>query len=197
MSRVAALVLLLLGCGHALPPRYVVERDLDGFAYRRYQKTLDVEVAVEGNQATGHTASYLRRGGTKVAVATAFVSVYQRAASLAAEARERLMPLPRYHVQVQDVGPGYAFVLDAGPAERWIVWVSGRYLVKLGAPAGEAVPEALLDAYMDLYPSDLDEHGRARQGTASVGVSRHERDQASQGKHEQEVPRFLREGAPR
>jgi hypothetical protein len=197
MTRFAVLVLLLLGCGHTLPQRYVVERDLDGFAYRRYQKTLDVEVAIAGNQATGHTASYLRRGGSKVAVATAFVSVYQRAASLAAEARERLMPLPRYHVEVQDVGPGYAFVLDADPAERWMVWVSGRYLVKLGAPAGEAVPEALIDAYMDLYPSDLDEHGRAREGTASAGRSKREREQAAQTKHEQEVPRFLREGAPR
>jgi hypothetical protein len=197
MRRAALLSVLLLGCGHSLPTRFVVERDLDGFVYRRYQKTLDVEIAIEGNQATGHTASYLRRGGTKVAVATAFVSVYQHAQSLAAEVRERLMPIERYHAKAQDVGPGNALLLDAGPAERWVVWVSGRYVVKLGAPAGEDVPEALVDAYMHLYPSDLDEHGRARPGTASAGPSRHEREQAAQTQHEQEVPRFLGEHAPR
>ena len=48
-------------CGSALPGRYVIERDLDGFAYRRYQKTLGIEVPIEGNEAVGHTATYLKR----------------------------------------------------------------------------------------------------------------------------------------
>src|SRR5262245_40807111 len=93
----SCLGLLLWGCSSALPPRYVIEHDIDGLFYRRYQKTLDVELAIEGNQATGHTATYLRRGrGKDVAVATAFVTVYDHAASLCAEVGERLKALDRY-----------------------------------------------------------------------------------------------------
>jgi hypothetical protein len=191
-----ALTAALVGCGSTLPARYVIERDLDGFAYRRYQKTLDVEIAVAGNEATGYTATYLRRGSDRqVAVATAFVTVYQKADSLAAEVRERLLALDRYHVALQELGGGYAFMLDAGPGERWAVWVSDRHVVKLGAPPGESIPDALIDAYTKLYPSDLDEHGRARPDASSRGPSQRERKAG--GEQEQELPRYLRQNAPR
>ncbi len=191
-----ALAASMLGCGSTLPRRYVIERDLDGFAYRRFQKTLDVEFAVEGNQATGYTATYLQRdAGTQVAVATAFVTVYQRAASLAAEVGERVRALDRYKVAVREVGDGYAWVLDAGPSERWAVWVSGRHVIKLGAPQGQELPEALADAYGALYPSDLDEHGHALPDAASRGPSARERKES--GEQEREIPHYLRQNAPR
>lgn len=199
MTRVALFMLgccLLLACSSQLPPRYVLERDLDGFIYRRYQKTLDVEVAIDRNPATGHTASYLRRGhGKKVFVATAFVTVYAHAASLSAEVHDRLSELQRYRLGVEKLGGGYVLTLDGGPSERWALWVSGRYLVKLGAPAGESVPEALADAYMDLYPSDFDEHGRAREDAESRGQS--QRQQKQKAEEERELPKYLRENAPR
>lgn len=197
---VLSFVAIAAGCSSQLPVRYVIERDVDGLVYRRYQKTLDVEIAVDGNEATGHTATYLRKGrGKRVAVATAFVTVYEHPASLSAEVRERLMALERYKLTVQKLSGGYAWVLDAGPGERWALWVSGRQLIKLGAPQGEVIPEALAGAYMDIYASDLDEHGRARAATTSAGPSKRDRQASSeQGKQpEREVPHYLRENAPR
>jgi hypothetical protein len=190
------IAVLMLACSHDLPARYVIDHDLGGFVYRRYQKTLDVEFAVEGNQATGYTATYLRHGsGKTVAIATAFVTVYQRADSLTAEVRERLKALERYKLAVQEVGDGYAWTLDAGPSERWALWVSGSHLVKLGAPPGELIPDALAEAYMDMYPSDLDEHGYARSDAPSRGPSKAERKES--GEQEREMPKSLREHAPR
>jgi hypothetical protein len=109
------------------------------------------------------------------------------------------MALERYKTTVQKLGGGYVWLLDAGPSERWALWVSGRYLVKLGAPQDESIPEALADAYMNLYASDLDEHGRAEPGSTSAGTSKRERQEnAEQGKQpEREVPHYLRENAPR
>jgi hypothetical protein len=197
--RTAPLALLcsvLLGCGSDLPARYVLERDAGDFAYRRYQRVLDVEVPVPGNAATGYTATYLHRGGRgDVAIATAFVTVYDHPASLSAEVHERLSALARYRISVIELGGGNVWLLDGGPNERWAAWVSGRYLVKLGAPAGRDFPEALAGAYMDVYPSDLDEHGRAREDAASRGAS--QRDQQEARAAEPQIPHALREDAPR
>lgn len=160
-----------LGCSNAVPTRFVVERDLGAFFYRRYQKTLDVEFVIPGNPAAGHTATYVRRGTEPLEFATAFVTVYERAASLSAEVAARLAKLERYERRVQELAGQPAWLLSRGD-ERWALWVSGRHLVKLGAPPGEAVPEDLADAYMDAYPSDLDEHGRARPDAQSRGPTR-------------------------
>jgi hypothetical protein len=186
----------LLACGSNLPARYVIERDAGDFAYRRYQRVLDVEVVVPSNAATGYTATYLHRGKqSDVAIATAFVSVYDHPTSLVAEVHERLTALARYRMSVIELGSGNVWLLDGGPNERWAAWVSNRYLVKLGAPAAEEFPEALVDAYMNLYPSDLDEHGRAREDAASAGAS--QRDQQEARAAEPQIPHGLREDAPR
>lgn len=165
----------LLGCGSELPARYVLEHDAGEFTYRRYQHVLDVELVVPGNPATGYTATYLRRDrGRGVGIATAFVTVYEHAPSLAAEARERLATLSRYQLTARELGGGNVWLLDGGENERWAMWVSGRYLIKLGAPVGEDFPPALVDAYMDAYPSDLDEHGYAEKDAASAGATQRE-----------------------
>jgi hypothetical protein len=181
-------------CGGSLPDRLIIERDLGTFAYRRYQKTLDVEVAIPGNPAVGHTATYVRRDeGRVVSFATAFVTVYEKGASLTAEAKEQLQGLS-YRFAVDDLGPGNAWLLESGNDERWAVWVSGRHLVKLGAPAGEAVPPDLIDAYMDRFPSDLDEAGNAEPDAESAGASR--RVKAEQAE-DMPLPRHLRENTPK
>ncbi len=191
--------LLLAACGSDLPARYVIERDLDALRYRRYQKTLAVEFVVPGNAAQGFTATYLRREGPKVAVATAFVTVYARPGALAAEIRERVRALERYDVSVQELASGNAFVLDGGPDERWAVWVSNRYVVKLGAPEGEPFPDALLEAYMGIYPSDLDAQGRAQSDASSGGPSQRELTEKKQHQQERErgMPRHLGDRAPK
>jgi hypothetical protein len=187
LAHIASLALLIgvsIGCGAQLPARYVVERDLGPFFYRRYQHTLDVEFVIRGNSAVGHTATYLRRGAAGTDFATAFVTVYTRANSLSAEVREQLESLQHYHLEVRELGGEPVFALERAD-ERWAVWVSGRHVVKLGAPHGEPVPEDLVDAYMAIYPSDLDEHGRAREGTESRGPS------------QPSIPHSLHPNAPR
>lgn len=194
LAAVVSLTLAAVACGGSLPDRLVIERDLGPFAYRRYQKTLDVEVAIPGNPAVGHTATYVRRDqGRTVSFATAFITAYDKAASLTAEAKEQLQGLS-YRFAVADLGPGNAWMLESGKNERWVVWVSGRHLVKLGAPAGEPVPEELIDAYMSRFPSDLDEAGNAEPDAASAGPSRRTKEEQAE---DMPLPRHLRENAPR
>ena len=54
------------------------------------------------------------------------------------------------------------------------------------------MPEDVADTYLDLYPSDLDEHGRAEEGAASAGASQTQEEEEG----ELELPSSLREGAP-
>ena len=173
LTRTASLALLALaavGCASGPPPRYVIERDLGTFAYRRYQKSFDIEVPIAGNQATGHTASYLQRNPSRdVEVATAFVTVYTHARSLAAEVRAALQKLGGYTLTPSEVAAEWVWVLEAPGRERWCVWVSGARLVKLGAQAGRPFPDVIVRAYLDLYPSDLDERGLARPDAESAG----------------------------
>lgn len=167
------LALAAVGCASSLPPRYVIERDLGTFAYRRYQKSFDIEVPIAGNQATGHTASYLQRSHSgEVEVATAFVTVYAHARSLAAEARAALQKLGGYTLTPSELAGEWVWLLDAQGRERWCVWVSGARLVKLGVQAGRPFPDPIVRAYLELYPSDLDERGLARPDAASAGSTK-------------------------
>jgi hypothetical protein len=190
----ALVVMLACACGSSLPPRYVIESDLGPFAYRRYQKSLEIEVPIAGNPATGHTASYLRRGANaSVAVVTAFVTVYTKPAALAAEARNALENMPGYTLQPSELAGENVWLLDGPGRERWCVWVSSQRLVKIGVQPGQEFPEPVLAAYLDLYPSDLDEHGLAKADAPSAGKAKAQ----AEDDEELAVPRDLRENAPR
>jgi hypothetical protein len=161
----------LLGCGPKLPARYVIESDIDGYAYRRYQQVLDVELPIEGNAAVGHTATYVR-GGSTVRVAPVFVTTYERAAGLTETVRQRLRGMDDYSLDVAKVSGEYLWRMRGQAGDLWVVWVSDRHLAKVGAPEGEAeVPPELIEAYLDLYPSDLDAQGHAREGRSSAGAA--------------------------
>lgn len=166
----------LAGCAASPPPRYVIERDVGGWSYRRYQRVLDVEIVVSDNPAVGHTATYVRRAGRSPTVpfVNVFVAVYERPSGLAAEARRAVRALASYELDVRPIGGGWVYHLDGGPGDRWALWVSGPHVVKVGAD--DAVPEDVVAAYMALYPSDLDEHGRARPGALSEGEASSEPD---------------------
>jgi hypothetical protein len=188
-------LLFTAACGSSLPPRYVIEHDLGPFAYRRYQKSLEIEVPISGNPATGHTASYLRRGARdNVAVVTAFVTVYTRATALAAEARTALEGLAGYTLTPTELAGENVWELEGPGRERWCVWVSNTRVVKIGVQPGQEFPEPVLEAYLDLYPSDLDEHGRAKPDAPSAGKAKAQIDSEDE---EPGVPRDLRENAPR
>jgi hypothetical protein len=177
-----ALALALIGgCATTLPPRSVIEHDLGAFAYRRYQKSLDIEVPIPGNEATGHTASYLRRDPAgRVSIATAFVTVYQHARSLAAEARAALSSLAGYTLAPTELAGASVWQLEGSGRERWCVWVSERRVIKIGVQAGQPFPEELLEAYLELYPSDLDEHGWAKPDAPSAGPAHSEEAEAEE-----------------
>jgi hypothetical protein len=193
VSAVAVLAagLALAGCGPSIPTRFVLERDIGSLTYRRYQRVLDVELAIEGNAAVGHTATYVRRSGEgAIPYVNAFVTVYERPAGLAAEIRRLVRSLASYDVEVIDVG-GRAFSLDGGVGDRWIVWVSASHVVKIGGTASEELVRSVVSEYMGLYPSDLDENGRARAGTPSAGDASEVEDDV-----ELEVPHSLAEDDP-
>jgi hypothetical protein len=161
-------------CSTSLPARFVIERDLGGYRYRRYQETLEAELPIAGNRAHGHTAAYMRRAarGPGVAAITAFVTVYERPLRLTETLRAELAALPGFELHTESIAGHYAWVLGSNSeseASFWI-WSSGQYVVKLGAPAGLRVPDAIADAYAALYPSDLDSFGHAREGAASGGT---------------------------
>lgn len=204
MRRILALAALLAAvpsCGPSIPTRYVLERDVGAWTYRRYQHVLDVEFAIEGNAAEGHTATYVQRPGRtqrQVPFANVFVSVYQNPQGLAAELRRQVRALATYEAEVRDLGGGRVWHLDAGPGDRWAVWISGPHVVKVGASdALDEVPADVVNAYMGVYPSDLDEHGRARAGTLSAGDLPTDAPAREGGGDGDEVPSFLRENAPR
>lgn len=181
---------LSAACGASIPTRFVVEKDLDDFAYRRYQHVLDVEFQVANNPAEGHTATYFRRGD-RVAIATAFVSVYEKAPGLAEEIRERIEDLATYETSVEKREGDWVWILQ-GDAP-WVLWVSANRVVKLGGPPGGEVPEALLEEYLDIYPSDLTQTGSADEDAESAGPSQAIVEESE----ELEVPTSLQEGTPR
>ena len=161
--------LCLFACGPKLPPRYVVESDVGSYKFRRYQQVLDVEIGIEGNPAVGHTATYVR-GGKTIQVVPVFVTVYQDARGLSETVRQSLRAMSGYDFDIAKLAGEYVFRMRAAGADHWVLWVSGRHLLKLGAPeGGTEVPEELLELYLDKYPSDLDEKGKAREGKASAG----------------------------
>jgi hypothetical protein len=190
----AALLLGAAACGTTLPERYVLEHDLGSYAFRRYQKSLEVEIPIADNTATGHTAAYLKRTDRdKVAVGTAYVTVYAHAKALAAEAHAGLASMTGYTLSNAELFGQNVWLLEGGDREHWCIWVSENRIVKIGAPADTAFPDEIGDAYASLYPSELNEHGSAKPDALSAGESKAAQAESS----ELAVPANLREGAPR
>ena len=180
----------LTACSSTLPPRFVLERNMGDFSYRRYQNVIDIEFPIPGYAAQGHTAMYrgLREGN--IFFALAFVTVYEQSAGLVATIREQLLTLDSYELDVVRQEGEYLWRLQ-GDQKSWLLWVSNKHLIKLGVSSTGNIPEILIEEYTDIYPSDLDEEGHAREGVSSAGPPRGEEEE------ELEVPSSLREGAPR
>src|SRR5690606_21552470 len=136
----------IAGCGGGTPSRYVLEKDFDDLSFRRYQRLLDVEFSIEGNDAEAHAATYVRRNdGSDVTFANSVVTVYAHATRLAAEIRKRLDSLGTYQVTVRSLGGHHVYWLDGGD-DIWALCVSGRFLIKVRAePPTSQIPESVLD----------------------------------------------------
>jgi hypothetical protein len=143
------------------PKRRVIEADLGGWHFRRYQRTVDVEVYVPNNPALAHTASYVRVDAEKTGrlregdVASVFVTEYERdkgvSGSLVRFAR-RLAQEAGYVVDEDEIGRQRVFKV-VGHGEAWAFWSSGRYVVKVGGRGLDTVPSGLVSEYGRRYPS--------------------------------------------
>lgn len=165
----ASLLAVCLGCAPKRPPRYVIETDVAGFHYRRYQKVLDIELPIPENPAVGHTATYVQAGAAP-RVLPVFVTSYQHGTGLAESVRQRLRSMQEYTLDVKKLSRENVWQMRGESGDVWLLWISGKELVKIGAPDGEPqVPAELVEAYLDLYPSDLDRRGHVKRGAKSAG----------------------------
>jgi hypothetical protein len=162
-------VMLASGCAAQRPPRYVIESDVAGYHYRRYQKVADIEVPIPENPAVGHTATYVR-AGEPVQVLPVFVTSYERGPGLAESVRQRLRAMDEYELGVKKLGRENVWQMRGESGDVWLLWISGKELVKIGAPSGEPqVPADVASAYLAVYPSDLNRRGRVKRGADSAG----------------------------
>lgn len=162
---VAVVALVAAACGGpgGPPTRGVLEHDLDGWRFRRYQRLLDVEVWVPDNPAVSHTASYARaaaekRGAVAAAdVVSAVVTRYQGDAGIDRALVRFVRRLARdasYRVEEAVVEDVRLFRV-AGGGEAWVMWASPRHVVKLGGRGLASVPDDVVEIYGERYPSRL------------------------------------------
>lgn len=136
---------------------------MTSWRFRRYQKLLDVEVWVPGNPAVGHTATYVRKDAEREgrirqeAIASAFVTRYEQDRGILRamlELVQRLQSDAGYEVEVQSAG-GVLVISITGQGESWALWYSDGHVIKVGGRGLESVPEELVEAYGERYPSRL------------------------------------------
>jgi hypothetical protein len=151
------------GCGGRppVPRRGVVEGDVGGWKFRRFQPVLDVEVWVADNKAEAFTASYVRdeaerRGRIEDRdVVSVFVTRYELDRGVLRETvklARRLAQESGYVVDEGEVG-GVRAVSITGHGEAWVMWAAGKHVVKVGGRGRDDVPSGVVEAYGERYPS--------------------------------------------
>jgi hypothetical protein len=156
---------LVTACGGAEKPpsRGVIENDVADWTFRRYQSVLDVEVWVSDNRAVAHTASYAHKEGVKRGrlleedVVSAFVTRYESDAGIdraLVQFARRLAGESGYRVEEREIGD-VRVVEIRGAGEVWAIWPARQHVVKIGGPGRQSIPESLIEAYGDRYPSRL------------------------------------------
>ena len=166
-----------LGCGGRppIPRRGVVEGDVGGWKFRRFQPVLDVEVWVADNQAEAFTASYVREEAERRGrisdrdVVSVFVTRYQLDRGVLRETvklARRLAQEAGYSVEEGKVG-GVRAVTIIGHGEAWVMWAAGKHVVKVGGRGRDDVPSGVVEAYGDRYPSVMP--GRVLEGPLPPG----------------------------
>ena len=154
------------GCGGRppVPKRLVVERDLEGWKYRRFQgPLLDVEVWVEGNKGEAYSASYITTAADSRGtiadkdLVNVTVTRYGRPDGVARETVKLVRRLAQEKgYQVEEVKiEGVRALSIVGPGEAWVMWPSARHVVKIGGQGRTSVPSSLVEDYGERYPSKL------------------------------------------
>ena len=167
MHAIAVVTFLALACSCGgsppIPARGVVEGDLGSWKFRRYQPVLDVEVYVSDNPAVAYTASYVSAEAEKRGriddgdLVNVFVTRYQKPAGVLRETvrlSRRLAQEAGYRVDESKIG-GARLLTISGNGETWAMWPARRHVVKVGGRNRDSVPESMIEAYADRYPSIL------------------------------------------
>ena len=172
-----AVVLTASACGGhpPVPKRGVVEADLGGWKFRRFQELLDVEVWVEGNKAEAYSASYITADAEKRGriedkdLVNVFVTRYaspEGVVRATVKLARRLAADGGYQVE-EDKIAGARTLTITGRGETWVMWPSDKHVVKVGGRGRSDVPKAMIESYVDRYPSRLP--GGALEGALPPG----------------------------
>lgn len=160
---VTIIVLGVSGCGGRppVPRRGVVEGDVGGWKFRRFQPVLDVEVWVADNKAEAFTASYVRDEAERRGrigdgdVVSVFVTRYELDRGVLRETVKLARRLAQESGYVVDEGSvaGVRSVSIVGHGEAWVMWAAGKHVVKVGGRGRDDVPKGVVEAYGERYPS--------------------------------------------
>lgn len=180
-SVLVAVVLLVVpasGCGGRppVPKRGVVEADLGGWKFRRFQgPLLDVEVWIDGNKGEAFSASYITTEAEKRGriedndLVNVTVTRYDKPEGVVRETVKlvrRLAQEKGYQVEEAKI-EGVRALTITGPAEAWVMWPSTKYVVKVGGQGRTSVPSSMVESYGDRFPSKLP--GGSLEGPLPVG----------------------------
>ncbi len=174
---VFALLVTLAACGGRPPPpkRGVVEGDIGGWKFRRFQPVLDVEVWVENNKAEAFTASYVTDQAEKLGhvddkdVVSVFVTRYERDDGVLRQTvklARRLASEGGYQVDEDKIGGARTLTIN-GHGESWVMWAAKKHVVKVGGRGRATVPSSVVESYADRYPSVVP--GGALEGPLPAG----------------------------
>lgn len=164
--RLVAVLFALTACGgHPPPPaRGVIEGDLGGWKYKRFQgPLLDPEVYVDKNHGETNTASYITSDAEKrghiedkdlVNVSVTKYGSPDGVVRATVKFVRRLAQEQGYTVDEAKIG-GERVINVVGHSEAWVMWPSTQYVVKVGARNRSDVPKGMIQQYASRYPSQL------------------------------------------
>ena len=164
--RFVAVIALCWACGGhpPIPQRGVVEGDLGGWKYKRFQgPLLDPEVWVDKNHGETNTASYITADAEKRGhiddkdLVNVSVTKYERPDGVVramVKFVRRLAQEQGYTVEEAKIG-GERMISVIGRSEAWVMWPSTQYVVKVGARNRTDVPKGMVEQYAARYPSQL------------------------------------------
>jgi hypothetical protein len=147
-----------------IPKRGVVEGDVAGWKFRRFQgPLLDIEVWVDGNKGEAFTASYITQAAEKTGrvedkdIVNVFVTRYEREDGVVRETvklARRLAAEKGYKVDEGKIGGARALSIT-GDGEAWVMWPAQKHVVKVGGRGRDNVPSSVVESYAERYPSKL------------------------------------------
>ncbi len=164
--RLLLIAVIVAACGGKppVPKRLVVEGDVGSWKFRRFQgPLLDIEVWVDGNKGEAYSASYITETSEKTGriedkdLVNVTVTKYEKPDGVVRETVKlvrRLAAEKGYQVDEKKL-EGVRTLRITGPSETWVMWPSGKYVVKVGGQGRENVPEGVVGSYGDRYPSQL------------------------------------------